>query len=31
MRPVTPLDVERWFTSGKRDFGYVSFFFEKSA
>ena len=30
MRPVTPLDIERWFARRTRDFGYVSFFFEKS-
>lgn len=30
MRPVTLSDVERWFANRKRDFGYVSFFFEKS-
>jgi hypothetical protein len=30
LRPVTPTDIQRWFASRKRDFGYVSFFFEKS-
>jgi FkbM family methyltransferase len=30
LRLVTPADVERWFATRKRDFGYVSFFFEKS-
>jgi FkbM family methyltransferase len=30
LRPVTPADVERWFVNRKREFGYVSFFFEKS-
>ena len=28
LRSVTPADVERWFATRKRDFGYVSFFFE---
>lgn len=31
MRPVTLADVERWFASRTRDFGYISFYFERSA
>jgi FkbM family methyltransferase len=29
LRPMTPADVERWLANLKRDFGYVSFLFEK--
>lgn len=29
LRSVGPTDVERWFANRRRDFGYVSFFFEK--
>jgi len=31
MRPVLRPDVERWARLGKRDFGYVSFYFERPA